>query len=416
MSIVKFNLPTNGAPVAAPKNGLLTLTLIALITLTLIGIVALTLAFPVYFGKKALLDFDIFYLVSTMIGEGNLKAAYTPEIFLTRQAQVPGFNGGEMLWSYPPHFNLFVSPLSLLPLSVSYALFMVVTLTFYVLVIRALAGPAFHTVAVLFLPLVVLIILSGQNSFMTGGLIALTCLLVLRQSRWSGLPLGLMAIKPHLALGIGIWSLLDRRWDLVALSLSVVAIVSLLATVAFGTDVWSTSLTAIAGTADILREGRFPLFRMTSIYASARSFGIEHQIAMLLHFMTVGAALGALVVLSRAKFPLRVFMGAGVFVSALISPYNYDYDLAMLAAAACLLINTVARYAKKAEKYIIAAVILSIGVNGLALTEILDYIVNDDTARPISVLGPILFVVGIVLFRVVWRSRDATQAGVLLHR
>jgi len=387
-----------------------TLALIALMMLTLIGYVALTLAYPVYFGKKHLLDFDIFYLVSTMIGEGNLNAAYTSEIFLPRQALVPGFNGGEMLWSYPPHFNLFVSPLSLLPLSVSYALFMVVTLTFYVLVIRALAGPTFHTIAVLFLPLVVVIIRSGQNSFITGGLIAFTCLLVLRQSRWSGLPLGLMAIKPHLALGVGIWSLLDRRWDLAALSLTVVAVVSLLATVAFGTAVWSTSLTAVARTADLLIEGRFPLFRMTSIYASALSFGIEHQIAMLLHLMTVGAALGALVALSRVKFPPRVFMGAGVFVSALISPYNYDYDLAMLAAAACLLINTVARYARKAEQYIIAVVILSIGVNGLALTPILEYIVNDDTARPISVLGPILFVGGIVLFRVLWRCRDATQA------
>lgn len=387
-----------------------TLTLMGFFALTLIGYVALTLAFPVQFGKEHLLDFDVFHLVSSMMGEGNLEAAYTPELFLPRQAQVPGFNGTEMFWSYPPHFNLVVAPLSLLPLSLSYVLFMVVTLTFYVLVVRALAGPAFHTIVVLFFPLVLLIIRSGQNSFITGGLIGLTCLLALRQSRWAGIPLGLMVIKPHLALGVGIWSLLDRRWGLAALSLTVVAVVSLLATLVLGTEVWPTSLTAIAGTAEALREGRFPLFRMTSIYAAALSVGIEHQVAMFLHLATVIVAFCALILLGIAKLPARVFMGGAVFVSALISPYNYDYDLAMLAAAACLLIDTVTQYANKAEKYILAAVVLSTGVYGLAMTAIPDLISDGPSAGPLSFLGPILFMGGIVLFRVVWRSRDREQA------
>ena len=386
-----------------------TVALLALVTFAMIGFVTLELGFPAMFDKEHLLDFDIFHLVSTMIAEGQLSAAYVSESFLARQSTVPGFDGWEMFWSYPPHFNLVVAPLSLLPLAVSYALFMAVTLTFYVLVVRALAGPAFHTIIALFLPLVLLIIRSGQNSFITGGLIGLTCLLALRQSRWAGVPLGLMAIKPHLALGVGIWSLLDRRWGLAALSLIVVAIMSLLATLAFGTQVWSTSLTAIASTAEVLREGRFPLFRMTSIYAFALSFGIAHHIAMLLHLMNVIAALGALVVLSRAKLPPRVFMGAGVFVSTLISPYNYDYDLAMLAVAACLLFDTVTRHASQVERYIIAAVILIIGTYGFALTAVVAVIINDETAAPVSLLGPVLLFGGIVLFRVLWRSRPAAQ-------
>ena len=387
-----------------------TLAVMAAIIATLIGYVALEFAFPVLLGKENLLDFDIFHLVSTMIAEGNLPAAYAVETFMLRQAELPGFTGWDMFWSYPPFFNLVVAPLSLLPAAPSYILFMVLTLGFYVWVVKALAGPAFHTILILFLPLALLIIRSGQNSFLTGGLIGLTCVLALRQSRWSGVPLGLMAIKPHLALGVGIWSLLDRRWGMAVQSFAVIGLFAALTTLVFGTGIWATALGGISETADALQDGRFPLFRMTSLYAFGLSFGFGHALALSLHVAGIASALGALVLLSRAKLPPRVLMGAGVVVSALISPYNYDYDLAMLAAAACLLIDTVMRHASKAEQYTIAATILIIGTYGLSLTAIVDLLINDEFAQPVSVSGPVLFAGGIVLFRVVWRSRNAAQA------
>lgn len=387
----------------------LTLAGVAAIFGVLIGYVAAELAFPLAMEKDRLLDFDIFHLVSTMIAEDSLQAAYAEESFLPRQAEVPGFTGWTMFWSYPPFFNLVVAPLSLLPIAPSYALFMAVTLGFYAWVIRALAGPAFHTILVLFLPLILLIIRSGQNSFLTGGLIALTCLLVLRKSRWSGVSLGMMAIKPHLALGVGFWSLLDRRWTMAVQSFAVIGLFAGLATLVFGPGVWAAAFGGIAETANALRDGRFPLFRMTSLYAFALSFGFEHAVAMALHVIGVIAAVGALVLLSFAKLPPRALMGAGVVVSALISPYNYDYDLAMLAAAACLLWDTVTRHAGKAEQYTIAAVIFLVGTYGASLAAVVPLVTGDATTRPVSILGPVLFVGAIALFRVLWRSRAAAQ-------
>ncbi len=393
-----------------------TLAFLAAIIAALIGYVALEFAFPLTFGKDNLLDFDIFHLVSTMIAEGNLQAAYAMETFLPRQAEMPGYSVGTMLWSYPPFFDLVVAPLSLLPIASSYVLFMVLTLGLYVWAIRALAGPAFHTILVLFLALILLAIRSGQNSFLTGGLIALTCLLTLRQSRWSGLPLGLMAIKPHLALGVGIWALLDRRWGMAAQAFAVIGVFAALATLVFGTGIWAAALGGISETTDALHDGQFPLFRMTSLYAFALSFGFGHTVAMALHMTGAVAAVGALGLLSYVKLTPRALMGAGVVVSTLISPYNYDYDLAMLAAAACLLFDTVMHHARKAEQYTIAAVILLIGTHGFTLTAIIDLIINDDTVRPVSVLGPVLFVGSIVLFRVVWRSRGAAQGAATVEK
>lgn len=392
-----------------------TLVQVTVVTAILIGYVALEFTFPVLLGKENLLDFDIFHLVSTMIMEGNLPAAYAVETFLPRQAELLGSTGWEMFWSYPPFFDLVVAPLSLVPAPLSYILFMGVTLSFYVWVVRTLAGPAFHTILVLFLPLTLLIIRSGQNSFLTGGLIGLTCVLALRQPRWSGVPLGLMAIKPHLALGVGIWSLLDRRWGMAVQSFVVIGLFAALATLVFGTGVWAVALGGISETADALKDGRFPLFRMTSLYAFGLSFGFGHAVALTLHVAGVSAAVGALVLLSRATLPPRVLMGAGVFVSALISPYNYDYDLAMLAAAACLLIDTVMRHASKAERYAIAAAILIVSTYWFLLAAIVEFFVNDNAARLVSISGPVLFAGGIILFRVVWRSRDTARIAPHAH-
>jgi|TARA_R100001440_G_scaffold11088_8_gene19906 hypothetical protein len=387
----------------------LTVALVGAIFATLIGYVAFEFAFPTVFDKAHVLDFDIFHLVSLMIAEGNLPAAYAEESFLPRQAEVPGFQGRTMFWSYPPFFNVVIAPLSLLPIAPSYIVFMTVSLAFYAWVIRALAGPAFHTILVLFLPLVLLIIRSGQNSFLTGGLIGLTCLLVLRNSRWSGVPLGLMAIKPHLALGVGFWALLDRRWGMAVQSFAVIGLFGGLATLVFGPEVWAAALGGVAETAEALRNGRFPLFRMTSLYAFALSFGADPAIAMGVHVASVLVALGAFVRLSCAKLPPRALMGGGVVVSTLISPYNYDYDLAMLAAAACLLSDTVLQHARKSERYALGAVILLIGSYGAALSAVVPIITGDVTTRPISIMGPALFAGAAVLFRVLWRSRDIAQ-------
>lgn len=383
--------------------------LAAIFVILMMGYVALEFAFPIRFDKQGLLDFDIFHLVSIMMAEGNLTAAYSEDSFMQRQSEVLGFTGYPMLWSYPPFFNLVVAPLSVLPIALSYFCFMVVTLGFYVWVLRALAGSSFYTILVLFLPLVLLILRSGQNSFLTGGLIGLTCLLALRRSRWSGVPLGLMAIKPHLALGVGIWSLLDRRWAMAAQSFVVIGIFAGLATWLLGTDIWATALAGIAETADALRAGRFPLYRMNSLYAFGLTFGLGHAAALALHIAGVVVAVGALVLLSFAKLQPRAFMGAGVVVSALISPYNYDYDLAMLAVAACLLCDTVMRHANKAEQYTLAAVILLIGPYGNALVSLVDRINNDGPISPVSIMGPILFLGATVMFRVLWRSRTASH-------
>ena len=72
-----------------------------------------------------------------------------------------------------------------------------------------------------------------------------------------------------------------------------------------------------------------------------------------------------------------------------------------------MLFDTVASHASKVERFIIAGVILIVGTYGFALTAVVAVIINDETAAPVSLLGPVLLSGGIVLFRILWRSKTS---------
>ena len=385
-----------------------TVLMICALLAAMIGYMALELVAPVALGKDKISDYDVFYLVSTMIREGNLYAAYDPQVFLARQPSMPGYDGTLLIWSYPPPFDLVVAPLSLVPDWLGYILFMGGTLTAYLLVLRKIAGENWHAVLVAFLPLIALILRAGQNSFLIGTLFGLSALLALRKSRWAGVPLGLMAIKPHLAPGVGLWALLDRRWSVVAISLCTVAAVCGLATLAFGTGVWPAALDGIRGTGQALHDGGFILYRMSSVYALAASLGAGPKLALALHGAVALSALVALLSMAltaRTGVSGRVFMAAGIFLSCLISPYNYDYDLAMLGIAAAMLSEGIAARATRAEKVFLMVGFWIIGGYGLIASQIesLGY------GTPPALSGLILTAVGVCLWRITTRGGEMTE-------
>lgn len=386
-----------------------TLAALAALAGALILFVSLEFAFPEQLQKQVLLDFDVFHLVGTMIFEGNLSDAYDADAFLARQQELSSYNEGMLFWSYPPPYNLVVAGMSFAPIWLAYLGFMSLSLAAYLLILKRLSGTEFHTVLILMLGLFPVIIRSGQNSFVTGALIGLTCLLALRRSSWAGVPLGLMVIKPHLALGVGLWSLLDRRWDLAALSLATATAVCALATFVFGVEVWSWFFSGIAKTGQSFQAGEFRLFRMTSMYAFGLSVGFDAQFAMALHIAVAVLALCTLALFRRKSVSTRTFAGLGVFVSALLSPYNFDYDLAMLAFAACLVLEPIKRHATKPEKWGLFAAIWVVELYGLVISFIMKPSLLADGFLPISIGGPILVCIGVCLVVIIRRDIVATK-------
>jgi hypothetical protein len=149
--------------------------------------------------RGQLVDFHDFYIAGVLTAEGHVNHAYD---FLELLAQQQRLFGAMSLmpWTYPPPFDLLLGPLALLPIGVAYTLFIGTTLGAYALTIRRLAPGELATVLMLIAPAIVVTIRCGQNGFLTGALIGSTAIGLLEGRAWAGIPLGLMVIKPHLAL------------------------------------------------------------------------------------------------------------------------------------------------------------------------------------------------------------------------
>jgi hypothetical protein len=297
---------------------------------------------------RILNDYEDFYIVGRLFREGNVAAAYD-NTYLT-QAQ-RRFTGTQtfMPWAYPPPLTAAVSLLPLMGLSWSYLVFMTATLILYLWVLSRFGPPLVGAAMLAVYPALVLVVRLGQNGMLTGGLIGLFLLGMLHNKRSAGVPLGLMAIKPHLAVALGLLTLLRRRWDVAAIAAGVVIVTCLMATAVLGLAVWPAFLSGVAAASGFLREGLFPLYRMSSVYAGVRSFGFPPETAMAVHVCAGIVALGLVAFAWRRKLRSQRLLALACFATLFVSPYNYDYDLVCLAAAVSLILPEMLTRAKSGE-------------------------------------------------------------------
>ena len=299
-----------------------------------------------------LFDFEAFHLVGELTLDGNAVAAHTPEAFLEAQKELPRYSGGYFQWAYPPLYDMVSGILALFPPWLAYLLFEGATLAAFLWVLRRLAGPHFGFVLLCVLPVILLTLRTGQNAFLTAFLIGMTCLLTLRGTAKAGVPLGFMALKPHLALGIGLGLLLKGRWAAAAISVALALGLYGLSYVVLGAEAWAAFFDTAKRTSASLFRGDHFWYRQTSIASTALSLGAAPKLAMALHLTGLAGAVAGLVALAIRGVPLASFLGFSVITSAMVSPYGYDYDLAMLGVAAALLAAPLATRITSIERVI----------------------------------------------------------------
>jgi hypothetical protein len=279
--------------------------------------------------EKVLTDFDAFYVAGTMANRGEAAETYkATEMIIAQQA----FTGTRsfMPWSYPPPFTLFVKGLAQMPIGLAYLLFVGSSFVFYLLVLRRIAGRYLPGVLVAILPTILLTVRTGQNGFLTAGLIGCFLLAFAQKRTVAGVPLGLMIIKPHFAAGIALLALMGGRWKTMAVAASIVAATLVVATAAFGTGIWPAFFGGMSEAGQFLMMGYYPLFRMSSIYASVWTLGGSVGLAFILQAIGALAGLGVLVYVWRVRYEPHIVAAAACAASLLVSPYNYDYDLTIL--------------------------------------------------------------------------------------
>ena len=362
-------------------------------------------------------DFAAFHIVAQRIWLGDLDLTYQFASFTKMQIAAAGGTTGVMPWTYPPQFDLLLAPFALLPGWAAYFVFTAVTLAAYLMTLRAIAGSNFALVLVVFFPAIAITIAGGQNGLLTATLIGLVCINAERRPVLAGIALGVMVIKPHLAIAAGIYMLLTRRWPAALTAAAVVVASSLVCTLVFGPQIWIAWLGGIREAASYLEEGRYQLFRMISAYAALYQAGFPAAGAFWGQMAMAGLALVAVALaVTRGPSP-RFALGVVPVASVMISPYAYDYDLPIMGIGLALLLPDLASLAGPRERGAIYGLILLANAYGLLQSARLST-ENDSAGGLQRYMTPAVggFALMAVLAMLLWLLlRDARPAAVRLH-
>ncbi|WP_194481859.1 glycosyltransferase family 87 protein [Bradyrhizobium sp. CCBAU 53338] len=316
--------------------------------------------------NRKILDFDTFYIVAQRVWHGDVERAYYIDQMLRMEMDASGGPFKPMPWTYPPQFDLLVAPLALLPVGGAYFLFVAATLSFYLLILKAISQSGFTLISFLLLPSLLITLIGGQNGFLTGGLIGLACLTIERRQVVAGLSLGAMVVKPHLAVAFAVYVVLARRWIALVIAIGVVLSSSIICTVLLGPGIWSAFFVSVHASADSLaRGGVYPLYRMVSVYAGLRTAGFPASLAFLGQVVAAILSLFIIAFVLYRRLPTRWCVGLAAVTSLLISPYAYDYDLLILGMGIAILLPEITRRANAGERITIYSMMLFAECSGV---------------------------------------------------
>jgi len=367
---------------------------------------------------RPLVDFDIFHIVARMVWRGEVEQAYRFATMVEAQRAASGTESF-MPWTYPPQFDLMIAPLAFLPLGLAYGLFTAGTLAAYLKILRILAGEHFPTVLIVLFPAFAIMIACGQNGFLTGALIGLVCLGVQRDRVAAGLPLGLMIIKPHLAVALASYTLVSRRWGMAAVAAATVLATSAVATILLGTGIWRAVLAGLKEARVFLEHGLYPLFRMVSVYAALHTLGVPPKAAFAMQVLVAAGSLAGIAYAVCRRMPLRQALGLSVVTSLLVSPYAYDYDLPIYGIGLALLLPDLIRLATEKERAALYGLSILTTIFGLAqyLRLQIRYgsdaaaALMDENAAPLSIAGLTLVACWGLCWHILRRDRMTARAA-----
>lgn len=290
-------------------------------------------------GKPLGYDFITFWAASHLALAGNAAAAYDiARIFPVEQIAFPASNS-VFVWYYPPSFFLLVAPLALMPYFTAYWVFILSTLAGYLAVFRRSldaslrngkgSGTAMWCLAAfsgLWMNL-----FHGQNAFLTAAIAAAAILCLKRRPTLAGILIGLLAIKPHLALLFPIALVAIGAWRAIATAAVTGTAFMAIGTAVLGTATLRACLASLSYARRFLETGALPWPKMPTVFAFLRLLGAPVALAYTVHGVVALAATFAVWQVWRSSLNWRLRGASLMTATFLISPYVFDYDLAWLA-------------------------------------------------------------------------------------
>jgi hypothetical protein len=274
-------------------------------------------------------EFRMFWTGSYMALHGELSDIYNNTKFEAMEKRLTGTEKGHV-WLYPPPFLLMVLPLSLLPFLPSLAIWLAVTLSCYLLILRRICPQPYVILWMVFFPSSVSNFLVGHNGFLSGTLLGGGLLFMNSSPILAGILLGLFFYKPQLGILIPLALLAGRRWNILGITAISGAAIGIASALIFGPDTWLEFWRNLPIAAKLTDD---PWFwdRMPTIYAAARAAGNGTLIAWTLQgVMMLGVMAGVYWVWSGNA---RAASRASILVLGILlfTRYAFIYDYTIMA-------------------------------------------------------------------------------------
>jgi hypothetical protein len=283
-------------------------------------------------GQPVGFDFITYWAASHLALTGHAQDAYnTSLLFNAQQIGMPAATASTYVWFYPPAFFLVVLPLALLPYIAAYGIFMLSTLCACLLVLRRIVRGSTAMWCIAAFSGLWLNLFCGQNAFLTAALAGAALLCFDRKPILSGVCIGLLAIKPHLAILFPVALIAVGAWRTLITAALTAVVSTVVATVTLGLGVLKGFIVNLGYARLFLENGSHIWERMPSLFAFMRLRGMPVEWAYVVHFFV---AIWSVIIVWRVWSCCQdqKLRGAALMTATfLVSPYLFFYDLVWLA-------------------------------------------------------------------------------------
>lgn len=284
-------------------------------------------------GDPAGQDFSNFYAASRLVRGGRAAEAY--DLVAFNRAIVADHPGATAtyFWAYPPPSSLLVAPLAYMPYGLAMTVWTVLGLSAFLFMAWRLYPSRLTLLAGAASPALFWDVWHHQLGGLTAALLAFGFYESAKRPLVAGASIGLLVIKPHLAVAAPFLLAAGRRWKQIFAAGATVIGVSAVSYLIFGPTMWAAFLSAAGRAREILESPGQLKALMPSIFVALQLLGAPTWLC----WTAQGAAAVAAIIVGiwvwRATSDSGMRTAAALAACALISPYTFAYDSTLTALA-----------------------------------------------------------------------------------
>ena len=293
---------------------------VALTGFALLWVILTIYAWTWNFKAPNFTDYLSYWAAGKLALGGEPALAYDVVKHRAMEFTVTKLPPGLLPFPYPPPFLAIVTPFSLLPFIWASAVWVLVTGAIYIVGTRRVGDLPIT----LGHPSVLMNGLIGQNALLTCPIFVTGALLLRRRPFAAGAILGLLVVKPQLALLLPVAVIAARLWPAVAGAVLSAGAFLLLSLALFGFGAFEGFIKILPLYTELMRQDKWPWNEFISVFAFVRWFGVDQGIALAVHAVVACGAIVLTWVAWSRDWPEQMPILAAA--TLLVPPYLLTYD------------------------------------------------------------------------------------------